>query len=144
MKENRKKKINFSGFIIIGFLICVFILAIYFKNNYDNKIKNYSGSTIGLASSIKHYPKSKDLIYYFYYNDKKVVAISNENNFTKKDLNKFYTVKFNLNNPKKCHLYLTKKLNPDSISLVKAGFKYVPYYELDISTNTYIKKSKWQ
>jgi hypothetical protein len=144
MKENRIKKINVSVFIIIGLILSIFILAFYFKNSYENKIKSYSGSTIGFASSIKIYPKSKDLIYYFYNDDAKIIAISYENNFTKNNLNRFYIVKFNEENPNESHIYLNKEIQPDSITLTKAGFKYVTYYEHDIPTNTYIKKHKWE
>ena len=39
---------------------------------------------------------------------------------------------------------VAQEIKPDSITLTKAGFKYVIYYDYDIPTNTYIKKHKWE
>ena len=79
-----------------------------------------------------------------YYKNQRFVSESNENNFSKKDLKKFFNVVFDKKNPENSHLYLNEEIQPDSITLTKAGFKYVTYYEHDIPTNTYIKKHKWE
>ena len=154
MKEERKKK-SYSTFLkenegkivfllIILFFIFIMIFSKFKKEEYNNKIKNYDGKTIGITSSIKNYGKTSDLRYYFYYKNQRFVSESNENNFSKKDLKKFFNVVFDKKNPENSHLYLNEEIQPDSITLTKAGFKYVTYYEQDIPTNTYIKKHKWE
>ena len=154
MKEERKKK-SYSTFLkenegkivfllIILFFIFIMIFSKFKKEEYNNKIKNYSGKTIGITSSIKNHVKTSDLRYYFYYKNQRLVSESNENNFSKKDLKKFFNVVFDKKNPENSHIYLNEEIQPDSITLTKAGFKYVTYYEHDIPTNTYIKKHKWE
>ena len=51
---------------------------------------------------------------------------------------------FDKNNPESSHIYLNEEIRPDSITLIKAGFKYVTYYEHDMPTDDYIKKYKWE
>lgn len=154
MKEEREKK-SFSTYLkenegkfvfllIILFLIIIMIFSKFRKEEYNDKIKKYNGKTIGITSSIKSHRKSQDLRYYFYYKNQRFVSESNENNFSKKDLKKFFNVVFDKKNPENSHIYLNEEIKPDSIALTKAGFKYVIYYDYDIPTNTYIKKHKWE
>ena len=154
MKEEREKK-SYSTFLkenegkivfllIILFFIFIMIFSKFKKEEYNNKIKNYNDKTIGITSSIKNHEKTSDLRYYFYYKNQRFVSESNENNFSKKDLKKFFNVVFDKKNPENNHIYLNEEIQPDSIALTKAGFKYVTYYDYDIPTNTYIKKHKWE
>jgi len=144
MKEKRKKKINFSVLIAFGLLFCIFIFGIYSRNKYENEIKTYSGSTIGLANSFKNYAKTRDLNYYFYINEKRIISKVSGKELTSKNSKKFYKVKYDIHNPKNNHILLSNKICPDSISLVKSGFKRIKYHEHDIITNTYIEHYKWQ
>jgi hydroxymethylpyrimidine pyrophosphatase-like HAD family hydrolase len=154
MKEEREKK-SYSTFLkenegkivfllIILFFIFIMIFSKFKKEEYNNKIKNYNDKTIGITSSIKNHGKTSDLRYYFYYKNQRFVSESNENNFSEKDLKKFFNVVFDKKNPENSHIYLNEEIQPDSIALTKAGFKYVTYYDYDIPTNTYIKKHKWE
>ncbi len=60
-------------------------------------------------------------------------------------LNKFYEVKYDLENPKANYIVLEKEVKPDSITLVKAGFTRTKYYIYDAGvTCKYIEKLKWQ
>ena len=60
-------------------------------------------------------------------------------------LNKYYKVKYDLNNPKANYIILDKELKPDSLTLVKAGFSKTKYYIYDSGiTNKYLEKSKWK
>lgn len=144
MKEKREKKINFPVLLAFSLLFCIFIFGIYSGNKYKQEIKTYSGSTIGTANSFKNYAKTKDINYYFYLNGKRIISKTSGSGYTFKDLKKFYKIKYNINNPENNHILLESKIFPDSISLTKAGFKYIKYYEHDIVTNTYIAHYKWQ
>jgi hypothetical protein len=154
MIEKREKKtiityIKEKERIIISLLILLFIVFILIfskikKEKYNDKIKKYNGKTIGITSSIKVHAKTSDLRYYFYYKNKRFVAKSNENKFSKKDLKKFFNVVFDKKNPEHSHIYLSEEIKPDSITLTKAGFKYVTFYEHYIPTNTYKEKHKWE
>jgi hypothetical protein len=98
-----------------------------------------------MTSSIKERRRGKELRYYFYqYNKRFVSKIDVNSNYSENDLNKFYNIVFNEKKPNESHIYLNEEIQPDSITLTKAGFKYVTYYEHDIPTNTYIKKHKWE
>ena len=60
-------------------------------------------------------------------------------------LNKFYKVKYDINNPGGNYIVLEKELKPDSITLVKAGFTKTKYYIYDGGVSCrYIEKSKWK
>lgn len=144
MKEKRKKKINFSALVVFGLLFCISIFAIYSGNNYEDKIKTYSGRTIGIASSFENYAKTKDINYYFYINEKRIISKTPGNHITNRYLKKFYIIKYDKTNPENNHILLSNQMHPDSLTLVKAGFKYKKYYEHDIATNTYIERYKWQ
>jgi hypothetical protein len=121
----------------------------YFYSNYENKkrkeqIKSYKGETIGLATKIKLHKNGKDLNFYFYNNKKRFLSkiiLNKHNNYT---INKFYKVTYDKNNPKNNFLHIKTPLEPDSISLVKAGFTYKKIYEHDYRTDTYKLKYEWK
>jgi len=144
MKEKREKKINFAPIIIIVLIIFIFVFGEYSRNKYENKIKTYTGSTIGIANSFKHYAKTKDLNYYFYINGQRIISKTSGRELYNKDLKKFYQIKYDISNPENNHIVLSHHLQPDSLTLVKTGFKRVKYYEHDIATNTYKERYKWR
>ena len=155
MKEERKKKsfklnLRISKEDIIFIIIISLIVFFSFFSRDIEKEKNeeiihYEGKIIGMTSSIKERRRGKELRYYFYqYNKRFVSKIDVNSNYSENDLNKFYNIVFNEKKPNESHIYLNEEIQPDSITLTKAGFKYVTYYEHDIPTNTYIKKHKWE
>ena len=89
--------------------------------------------------------KLKALKFYFYSNGKLFIGKQHSSDyFDKSILNRYYVVKHDTQTPRKNCINLNEEIQPDSITLTKAGFKYVIYYEHDIPTNTYIKKHKWE
>ncbi len=153
MKEEREKK-SYSTFLkenegkimLTITIVCIFLIIIYSNINekeYYKKIDNYQGKTIGKVYSIR-LGKHSYLKYYFYDNNKKYFSEARYSEYTDENFEKYYLVIFNEKNPYNSHIYLNKEIQPDSVKLIKAGFKYVTYYEHDIPTNTYIKKHKWE
>lgn len=153
MKEERKKK-SYSTFLkenegkimLTITIVFIFLIIIYSNINekeYYKKIDNYQGKTIGKVYSIK-LGKHSYLKYYFYDNNKKYFSEARYSEYTHDNFEKYYRVIFNERNPNNSHIYINKEIQPDSIKLIKASFKYVTYYEHDIPTNTYIKKHKWE
>ena len=153
MKEERKKK-SYSTFLkenegkimLTITIVFIFLIIIYSNINekeYYKKIDNYQGKTIGKVYSIK-LGKHSCLKYYFYDNNKKFFSEARYSEYTHDNFEKYYRVIFNEKNPNNSHIYINKEIQADSIKLIKAGFKYVTYYEHDIPTNTYIKKHKWE
>lgn len=144
MKE-KKEKTSSKGCHLILIIFYGLLFFFIFKGlKHNQEIKTYSGSTIGLANSFKHYAKTKDLNYYFYINDQRIISKTSGNDLYNKDLKKFYQIKYDISNPENNHIVLSNHLQPDSLTLVKAGFTYKKYYEHDIVTNTYIKHYKWE
>ena len=153
MKKERKNKryLTFlkenEGKIMLAITIIFIVLIMVFSNINDNKyhkkINNFQGKTVGKVYNIK-LGKSSYLKYYFHDNDKKYYSEARYSEYTFDNFGKYYRVIFNEKNPSESHIYLTKEIQPDSIALTKAGFKYVIYYDYDIPTNTYIKKHKWE
>lgn len=143
MEEENIKKKNEIILLILAFCILL-IFANYQKNNYFEEIKSYKSKTIGKANKIKSGGKVNHLEYYFYYNNKKYSSTSKHNDFDKDYLKKFFLVVFDEKKPENSHIYLENEIKPDSIKMIRAGFKHSYYYEHDIPTNTYIKKHKWE
>ena len=144
MKEEREKK-SYSTFlkenegkIMLAITIIFISLTMIYSNinekEYYKKINDFQGKTFGKVYSIR-LGKS---IYLKYYSEARY------SEYTFDNFGKYYRVIFNEKNPSESHIYLTKEIQPDSIALTKAGFKYVIYYDYDIPTNTYIKKHKWE
>ncbi|MFH7017578.1 hypothetical protein [Flavobacterium sp. FlaQc-47] len=129
--------------VIIGLfsaLIISIIFYLYYKGEYK---KPLNGETIGLATRIKQ-GRPSTLRYYFYVDEKRILGRASLAN---PDLvNKFYRVKYDLNSPEKGHaIILNEELQPDSITLVKAGFTKTKYYIYDAGvTCKYIENSKWK
>ena len=132
---------------IVVFFACVLLLLLFKycdEHKYDKYRTTFKGETIGFATRFKHYSKSTYLKYYFY-KDKKIVSQILVPGSNRARLNKFYKVKYDLNNPNGNYIILEKVLKPDSITLVKAGFTKIKYYIYDGSkTCKYIEKSKWE
>lgn len=144
MKEKRKKTSN-KGYLLIIIIFCGLLFFFIFKGiKHNQEIKTYSGSTIGLANSFKHYAKTKDLNYYFYINGQRIISKTSGRELYNKDLKKFYRIRYDISNPENNHIILSNHLEPDSLTLVKAGFTYKKYYEHDITTNTYRERYKWE
>ncbi len=142
MEETDKKR---NEFVLLILSLCVvYIVGSYIKNIYFKEIESYKSKAIGKTNKIISAGKGTVFFqYYFYYNNKKYTSNSKHNNFDKNNLKKFFLVSFDKQKPENSHIYLENELNPDSITLVKAGFKCITYYEHNISTNSYIEKHKW-
>lgn len=130
----------------IAILSTIILSSLYFihknSNKYDEHRKTFKGETIGFTTRIKP-GKGSLLRYYFYDSNKKILSSVSNGNYEL--VNKFYKVKYDLNNPKKNYIVLEEELKPDSISLVKAGFTKTKYYIYDAGvTCKYIEKSKWK
>ena len=139
----KNKKIYFAFVILL--IIAFFAINEYNKRQRKEEIESYKETTIAFTLEIKHYEDSSELKFYFYSNGKLFIGKQNSSDyFDKSVLNRYYVVKHDTQNPKKNYIYLNEEIQPDSITLTKAGFKYVTYYEHDIPTNTYIKKDKWE
>lgn len=140
MKNN---KIYFAFVILL--IIAFFAINEYNKRQRKEEIKSYKETTIAFTLEIKHYEDSSELKFYFYSNGKLFIGKQHSSDyFDKSILNRYYVVKHDTQNPRKNYIYLNEEIQPDSITLTKAGFKYITYYEHDIPTNTYIKKHKWE
>ncbi len=148
MTEERKLQISKSnpwGIVIAVSCVLLLLFFRYYEQHKDDKYKStFKGETIGFATRFKYSSKSTYLKYYFYIEDRIVSWImvpgGNEN-----QLNKFYKVKYDLNNPYENYIILKKELKPDSISLVNAGFTKTKYYIYDGGVSCkYIEKSKWE
>ena len=110
-------------------------------NNNSEYKKTFKGETIGYTTRIKT-GKVSILKYYFYNSNRKIISgVSNGNH---EFVNKFFRVKYDLNNPNQNFIVLEEELKPDSISLVKAGFTKTKYYEYDDVAWKYLEKEKWK
>ena len=143
MEETKKKK---NEFIYLILSLCfLYIIYNYIENDYFNEIKSYKSETIGKTNKIISAGQGNIFFeYYFYYDNKKYSSTSKHNNINRKNLKKFFLVVFDEKKPENSHIYLENEIKPDSIKMIKAGFKHSYYYEHDIPTNTYIKKHKWE
>ena len=139
--KNNKIYFAFVTLLIIAF----FAINEHNKRQRKEEIENYKETTIAFTLEIKNYEDSSELKFYFYSNGKLFIGKKHSNDyFNKSILNRYYLVKYDAENPKKNYIHLNEEIQPDSITLTKAGFKCVTYYEHDIPTNTYIKKHKWE
>ena len=139
--KNNKIYFAFVTLLIIAF----FVINEHNKRQRKEEIENYKETTIAFTLEIKNYEDSSELKFYFYSNGKLFIGKQHSSDyFDKSILNRYYVVKHDTQNPRKNYIYLNEEIQPDSITLTKAGFKYVIYYEHDIPTNTYIKKHKWE
>lgn len=131
------------GGIVIFILILIFIIfSIKNANKYDDHKKAFKGETIGLVTRIERIGK-RDYLKYYFYSDRRILSEIRSDDY--RLLNKFYKVKYNLNNPGQNYIVLEEELQPDSLNLVKAGFTKTKYYVYDDGvTCKYIEKEKWK
>lgn len=128
------------GVIFFTVLFLAAIFSIKRSNEYDEYKKTFKGEAIGFATRIKSSGETSSLRYYFYINKKFLSEVSSRDYNL---VNKFYKVKYDLNNPEENYIVLEEELKPDSISLVKAGFTKVKYYTYDGGvTCKYVEGSK--
>lgn len=138
-EEDNNILINIMISLFLGLIISI-IFSLYYKGEYK---KPLNGETIGFATRIKQ-GRQSTLRYYFYVDEKRILGSASLAN---PDLvNKFYRVKYDLNNPEKGYsIILNEELKPDSITLVKAGFTKTKYYIYDDGVSCkYIENSKWK
>ena len=139
--KNNKIYFAFVTLLIIAF----FAINEHNKRQRKEEIENYKETTIAFTLEIKNYEDSSELKFYFYSNGKLFIGKQHSSDyFDKSILNRYYVVKHDTQNPRKNCIYLNEEIQPDSITLTKAGFKYVIYYEHDIPTNNKKKKHKWE
>lgn len=147
MEESKAETNKKNSWGIIIFVTCVLLLLFlrYYDNHKnDDYRRTFKGVTIGFATRYKHQSKSTYIKYYFYKGERIVGSMLVPGNNDSR-LNKFYEVKYDLENPKANYIVLEKEVKPDSITLVKAGFTRTKYYIYDAGvTCKYIEKLKWQ
>jgi hypothetical protein len=134
---------------VIGITIIVVLLTLLFfanKNankNYDKKLKDCNATTIAYTYRLVKSGKNSNVKYYFYVDSIKYSDVT-EASWEYENLYKFYKVKYNVGNPDESIIFCNKELIPDSLSLVKAGFKKKKVYYYDNITSTYKEKTEWQ
>ena len=145
MKED-KKDLNKVELVIGTIFLVALFFSIFLSNknqdNYEKYKQTFKGETIGFATRIDHEGKRDYLKYYFYSGGKILSEVLSGDSGL---VNKFYKVKYDLNKPEEHYIVLDEELEPDSISLVKAGFTKTKYYFYDAGvTCKYIEYSKWK
>ena len=146
MKEDNRMK--FKNLTIVMVIVCILSMIIllytnYKQNQFDSRKKTFEGEAIALTMKFKKSGKMRYLVYYFYVDGK--ILSKREVIGGDEILNKFYKVKYHLNNPRANYIILDKELKPDSLTLVKAGFSKIKYYIYDSGvTNKYLERSKWK
>lgn len=141
----KKNKTNRWGIVIFWSYVLLIMFYLHYRQSGIDKYRStFKGETIGFATMYKHASRITYIKYYFYVNER--IASKMEVSGGNEDLlDKFYKVKYDLNNPNENCIFLEKELKPDSISLVNAGFKKIKYYVYDGGvTCKYIEKSKWK
>jgi hypothetical protein len=124
----------FSIFLLIGY--------VFSENRHQEKIQNCDQSTIGYTHRIKSSGKHSALMYYFYVDSIKV--ISKADKFDANCSFRYYIVKYDKKNTDENIILLDQEINPDSLSLVKAGFKRKKIYYYDNVTSTYKERLEWK
>ena len=142
MKQENEKYFIFS-FLAVAFIF----LTLYsknVKNDLENERGNFKGITIGYATRIKSYKNSRDLIFYFYKEGKRHVSKIDIRGNYNDVLKKYYKVTFDEKNAENNFLDINRNLEPDSLTLVKAGFTYTKVYDHDFRTDTYKLRHEWK
>ncbi|VXB78512.1 conserved hypothetical protein [Flavobacterium sp. 9AF] len=133
---------------IIGLLIITFLILFNLYNKKKQvEIEKYEGKSIAYTKQIIRGEDLNSIKFYFYYKEKLFYSqqiLKDEEKHRSDILNDYFLVTFDTNNLDKNYIHLDKKIKPDSVTLVKAGFTYKKYYEHDIATNTYIERYKWR
>lgn len=139
-------KTNWIKVIVFFVLVGSFIYAMYYNDNEQSDyIKSFKGETIGLLTRERDHDEHGYTLQYYFYLDKKIRSVIYVKKYDTKAFNKFFKVKFDTDNPEKNYIVLEQELEPDSITLVKAGFTKTKYYIYDAGvTCKYIEKSKWK
>lgn len=141
------KEMNINTNLIAPILLIAIIFLWIFLSSKDAKEynehkKTFKGETIGFVTRIVREGK-RDYLKYYFYSGRKILSEVSSRDFDLVD--KFYKVKYDLNNPEDNYIVLEEELEPDSISLVKAGFTKTKYYIYDAGvTCKYIEHSKWK
>ncbi|OXB24478.1 hypothetical protein B0A80_07255 [Flavobacterium tructae] len=132
---------NILFLAIIGLLMYL----VYQNEQQDDYGKSFKGETIGLLTRLKSNDEHGYTLQYYFYTDKKNRAVVFVKSYDRKDFNKFFKVKYDIDKPEENYIDLKEELLPDSITLVKAGFTKIKYYIYDAGvTCKYIEKSKWK
>ena len=139
-------KTNWIKVIVFFILVGSFIYAIYYNDKEQGDyIKSFKGETIGLLTRERDHDEHGYTLQYYFYLDKKIRSVIYVKEYDKGILNKFFKVKYDLNKPEENYIVLEEELEPDSITLVKAGFDKIKYYIYDAGvTCKYIEKTKWK
>ncbi|MDW8850266.1 hypothetical protein SD960_09205 [Flavobacterium sp. MMLR14_040] len=144
MKENNINKNLIGPILLFAILFLLFFLSNKDAEQYDKYKKTLKGETIGFATRTEKV--KRDYLKYYFYSGRKILSETSIEKYNgDKLINKFYKIKYNINNPEENYIVLEEELEPDSISLVKAGFTKIKYYFYDAGvTCKYIEKSKWK
>jgi hypothetical protein len=144
MKENNINKNLIGPILLFAILFVLFFLSNKDAEEYDKYKKTLKGETIGFATRTEKV--KRDYLKYYFYSGRKILSETSIEKYNGDELiNKFYKIRYNINNPEENYIVLEEELEPDSISLVKAGFTKIKYYFYDAGvTCKYIEKSKWK
>lgn len=144
MKENNINKNLIGPILLFAILFVLFFLSKKDAEEYDKYKKTLKGETIGFATRTEKV--KRDYLKYYFYSGRKILSETSIERYNGDELiNKFYKIRYNINNPEENYIVLEEELEPDSISLVKAGFTKIKYYFYDAGvTCKYIEKSKWK
>ncbi|WP_445711085.1 hypothetical protein [Flavobacterium sp.] len=141
----KNEKVTYAfGLLLIVFL---FVLDFYNKRGKQEENEKYDGKSIAYTKKIFRGENSHSIKFYFYYKNKLYYGkqtLEDKEEHRSDIINDYFLVTFDKNNLEKNYIHLDKQIEPDSLTLVKTGFKYKKYYEYDISNNTYIEHYKWQ
>ncbi|MDQ8012382.1 MAG: hypothetical protein REI96_08045 [Flavobacterium nitrogenifigens] len=130
-------------FTLLGAILFI-LFGNYNSNEFEKAKKTFKGETIGLATRIEHRGRQNYLRYYFYSN-RKILSEVSIRSYSGSDLkDKFYKIKYNLNDPEEHYIILEEELKPDSLELVKAGFTKTKYYTYDDVKAEYLGEWKWK
>ncbi|MEN2399675.1 hypothetical protein GKZ90_0007795 [Flavobacterium sp. MC2016-06] len=146
MAESKSELRSNLGRIVVFSIVMTLLFFIIRHSNVEHEKfkKRLTEETIGFATRTEYANKTTHLKYYFYLNGK-ILSETKIDGSDETLINKFYKVKYNPNNPEENEIVLDEKLEPDSISLVKAGFTKTKYYIYDAGvTCKYIEHSKWK
>ncbi|WP_316635309.1 hypothetical protein [uncultured Flavobacterium sp.] len=131
--------------MIFAIVTIVLLLYLIYNNQEDDYPKSFKGETIGLLTRIKSDDEYGYSLQYYFYLDKKIRSVIYVKKYDTKAFNKFFKVKYDTDDPEKNYIVLEQELEPDSITLVKAGFTKTKYYIYDAGVSCkYIEKSKWK
>ncbi len=144
MAESRRdlnKREKVIGIIVFVLIFLSVVFSIKNSDKYNEYKKTFKGETIGLTTRFEREGK-RDYLKYYFYSDGKILSEVSSKDY--EAVNKFYKVKYDLKNPEQNYIVLEEELQPDSLTLVKAGFTKTKYYEYDDVTWEYLEKERWK